>query len=121
MKKGLIAEANRLATLRETIKIPYELSYVEGSNFENYLNDMKIAQAYAALNRKLMAETILKGMKWDNFVISTFDCAHNYIDTENLMLRKGATSAQKGEALIVPLNMRDGSILATGLGNPAWN
>lgn len=121
MKKGLIAEANRLATLRETIKIPYELSYVEGSNFENYLNDMKIAQAYAALNRKLMAETILKGMKWDNFVISTFDCTHNYIDTENLMLRKGATSAQKGEALIVPLNMRDGSILATGLGNPAWN
>ncbi|TFJ76412.1 RtcB family protein [Carnobacterium maltaromaticum] len=121
MKKGLIAESNRLATLRETIKIPYELSYVEGSHFENYLNDMKIAQAYAALNRKLMAETILKGMKWDNFVISTFDCTHNYIDTENLMLRKGATSAQKGEALIVPLNMRDGSILATGLGNPAWN
>lgn len=82
---------------------------------------MKIAQAFAQSNRAQMAETILKGMKWHKDVIDSFDCVHNYIDIDHLMLRKGATSAQMGEPLIIPLNMRDGSILATGKGHPDWN
>ncbi|MGX7420004.1 RNA-splicing ligase RtcB [Carnobacterium gallinarum] len=121
IKRGNLQEATSLDELREIIKVPYELSYVSGIDFTNYLNDMRIAQDYAALNRKLMAQTILKGMKWDKFVLDSFDCVHNYIDLDSFMLRKGATSAQKGEAIIVPLNMRDGSILATGKGNPNWN
>lgn len=121
LKKGNLQEASSLKDLRELIQLPYELSYLSGIDFHYYLQDMKIAQSYAALNRKLMAETILKGMKWHKAVIESFDCVHNYIDMDSMMLRKGATSAKKGEPLIVPLNMRDGSILATGKGNSAWN
>ncbi len=91
------------------------------TDLDNYLADMEIAQRFAAYNRSVMAETILKAMKWDKAVVSSFDCVHNYIDLENKMLRKGATSAQLGEQIIVPLNMRDGSILATGKGNVDWN
>ncbi|RKA91664.1 RNA-splicing ligase RtcB [Listeria monocytogenes] len=82
---------------------------------------MEIAQKFAARNRYITAETILKAMKWDKAVVSAFDCVHNYIDIDNHMLRKGATSAQLGEQIIVLLNMRDGSILATGKGNADWN
>lgn len=120
-KQGESAKAAELTTLREAIKIPYELSYVTGNDLKNYLNDMQIAQAYAAMNRKIMAETILKGMKWKKAVIESFDCPHNYIDLDTKMLRKGAASATLGEKMIVPLNMKDGSILAIGKGNPAWN
>lgn len=64
---------------------------------------MEIAQKFAARNRYIMAETILKAMKWDKAVVSAFDCVHNYIDIDNHMLRKGATSAQLGEQIIVRL------------------
>ncbi|MGG5343172.1 RtcB family protein [Enterococcus sp. AZ192] len=120
-KLGELEKADELIAMREAIKIPYELSYVTGNDLTNYLNDMEIAQAYAALNRKLMAEIILKGMKWKKSVIESFDCPHNYIDLDTKMLRKGAASATLGEKMIVPLNMKDGSILAIGKGNPEWN
>ncbi|ALS02963.1 RNA-splicing ligase RtcB [Enterococcus silesiacus] len=118
---GEFEKTLELQKLRESVKIPYELSYVTGEHLTNYLNDMKIAQAYAAMNRKVMAEIIIKGMKWKKAVIESFDCPHNYIDLEHKLLRKGAVSAKLGEKIIVPLNMKDGSILATGMGNSDWN
>lgn len=120
-QKGDTERAHELQLARESVKMPYELSYVTADDLTNYLEDMKIAQAYAAMNRKIMAETILKGMKWKKAVIESFDCPHNYIDLENNLLRKGAVSAKLGEKIIVPLNMKDGSILATGIGNQDWN
>ncbi|NBK80719.1 RNA-splicing ligase RtcB [Listeria monocytogenes] len=120
-KCGNLEMANNLNGEREQVKLDYDLSYVTGSDLNNYLNDMEIAQKFAARNRYIMAETILKAMKWNKAVVSAFDCVHNYIDIDNRMLRKGATSAQLGEQIIVPLNMRDGSILATGKGNADWN
>lgn len=120
-KTGSLKMVNDFMSDRELVKLDYDLSYVTGSDLEHYLNDMEIAQRFAARNRYVMAQIILKAMKWDKAVISSFDCVHNYIDINNHMLRKGATSAQLGEQIIVPLNMRDGSILATGKGNPDWN
>lgn len=71
------------------------------------------------MNRKAFADEILKGMRWK--AQSSFAATHNYLDTKNMILRKGAVSAQKGEKLIIPMNMRDGSLLFEGLGNPDWN
>lgn len=106
---------------REEIKIPYDLSYVSNQDLENYLSDMQIAQQYAALNRQSMAQTILKAMKWEKQVIESFDSPHNYIDLKHMILRKGADSARKNEKMIVPLNMKDGSIIGVGKGNDEWN
>lgn len=83
------------------------------------MHDMKIMQRFADLNRKTTADAILKGMKWK--AKDAFATVHNYLDTENMILRKGAVSAQKGERLLIPMNMRDGSIVCEGLGNPDWN
>lgn len=98
---------------------PYELAWLAGQDFEDYVHDMEIMQAYADLNRKAMADEILKGMKWR--AEDAFTTIHNYLDTENMILRKGAVSAQIGERLLIPMNMRDGSLLCEGLGNPEWN
>jgi tRNA-splicing ligase RtcB len=95
------------------------LSYLTDDNLEMYLNDMKIAQEYANLNRFAMASVILQEMKFHK--TDNFTTIHNYIDMDTKILRKGAVSAKLGEELIIPINMRDGSILAKGLGNPDWN
>ncbi|MDT2429020.1 RtcB family protein [Enterococcus avium] len=105
----------------EELKIPYDLSYVSNQDLENYLSGMQIAQQYAALNRQSMAQTILKAMKWEKQVIGSFDSPHNYIDLKHMILRKGAASARKKEKMIVPLNMKDGSIIGVGKGNDEWN
>lgn len=105
----------------EELKISYDLSYVSNQDLENYLSDMQIAQQYAALNRQSMAQTILKAMKWEKQVIGSFDSPHNYIDLKHMILRKGAASARKNEKMIVPLNMKDGSIIGVGKGNDEWN
>lgn len=99
--------------------IPYALAYVEGSLFEDYIHDMKLIQQFAALNRKAMVHTILKGMGLK--AEETFTTTHNYIDTDTMILRKGAVSAKKGEKLLIPINMRDGSLICEGKGNPDWN
>lgn len=101
------------------IKINKQLAYVEGENLDNYLNDMKITQEYARINRVAMAEEILKhtGLNIDE----SFTTIHNYIDVDNKILRKGAISAKLGEKVIIPVNMRDGSIIAIGKGNKDWN
>ncbi len=80
---------------------------------------MKIVQEFAMLNRKAMMDEIVKGMKLH--VTEQFTTIHNYIDTEKMILRKGAVSAQAGEKLLIPINMRDGSLICTGKGNPDWN
>ena len=99
--------------------IPKPLAYVEGELFEQYLHDMRIAQQYANLNRKAMMDTIVKAMGFH--VEEQFTTIHNYIDVENMILRKGAVSAQAGERLLIPINMRDGSLVCTGKGNEDWN
>lgn len=99
--------------------VPKALAYCEHELFEQYIHDMKIVQQFAALNRKAMMREIIKGMRLH--VTETFTTIHNYIDTENMILRKGAVSAQSGEKLLIPINMRDGSLICTGKGNPDWN
>ncbi|MEG0450697.1 MAG: RtcB family protein [Lysinibacillus sp.] len=99
--------------------VPKELSYLEGTAFDDYIHDMKIAQNYARMNRQIIARTIAEHMGWA--YIDTFDTIHNYIETETMTLRKGAVRANKGEKLVIPLNMRDGSLICVGKGNPEWN
>ncbi len=99
--------------------VPKALAYAEGELFDRYIHDMKIAQRYADLNRRAMMDVIIKGMKLH--VVQQFTTIHNYIDTEHMILRKGAVSAQSGEKLLIPINMRDGSLLCTGKGNGDWN
>ncbi len=99
--------------------IPFDLAYVEGGLFEDYLNDMGIAQKYAELNRKAMMDEIIKGMKLKTE--ESFTTVHNYIDLDAMILRKGAVSATEGEKLLIPINMRDGSLICKGKGNDDWN
>ena len=98
---------------------PFELACARGELMEQYLHDMKIAQAFAELNRSAVADEIVKGMKLD--VEDTFSTVHNYIDLDAMILRKGAVSAKAGERLIIPMNMRDGCLICRGKGNPDWN
>ncbi len=110
-----------IAALKSTVKtsIPKALAYVSGELFHQYIHDMKIVQHYAQLNRQAMIDEIVKGMKLH--VTSQFTTIHNYIDTDSMILRKGAVSAKEGEMLLIPINMRDGSFLCRGKGNDDWN
>ena len=96
-----------------------ELAHLEGDDFKNYLYDMGIVQEYASLNRETMARVILKKMNWKE--TERFETIHNYIDIKNKILRKGSVSAQLGEKLLIPMNMRDGSLICIGKGNEDWN
>ncbi len=104
---------------RKQTDIPYELAYLTGQDLEDYLHDMAIMQNFANLNRQIIKAVILNGMKWKDE--GSFSTVHNYIDMKAGILRKGAVSAQKGERLLIPMNMRDGSLICTGLGNADWN
>lgn len=95
------------------------LAYVYGTAFDDYIHDMKIVQEFAMLNRKAMMDEIVRGMKLK--VEDEFTTIHNYIDTEKMIVRKGSVSAQSGERLIIPINMRDGSLICIGKGNDDWN
>lgn len=101
------------------ISIPQALAYVEGQDFDDYLHDMDLVQQYAVINRMTIVRQIIKNMKLH--VVDEFTTIHNYIDVENMILRKGSVSAQLGEKLIIPMNMRDGSLICVGKGNPDWN
>ena len=102
--------------------IPKDLAYVSGYLFDDYINDMKIMQHFASLNRKAMIDSISIGLRIKKEdLIEQFTTIHNYIDIENMILRKGAVSAQKGEKLLIPINMRDGSLVCIGKGNEDWN
>ena len=117
-QKEIEKERKRLKNLKRT-SISRELAYVSGELFERYLHDMKIVQHFAQLNRQAMMDEIVKGMKLH--VEEQFTTIHNYIDMDNMILRKGAVSAQAGEKLLIPINMRDGSLLCVGKGNEDWN
>jgi len=96
-----------------------ELAYVEGKLFEGYIHDMKLTQRFAVLNRQAMTNVILEGLGFSE--ADRFTTIHNYIDTESMILRKGSVSAKKGEKLLIPINMRDGSLICIGKGNEDWN
>lgn len=108
-------------------KVPRELAYLTGQDFDDYIHDMQLTQQHAAINRKCIADTIIT--KMDLHPVSKdccydedyFDTIHNYIDCNNMILRKGSVSAELGERLIIPMNMRDGSLICIGKGNPDWN
>ncbi len=99
--------------------IPKSLAYLQGHDMEDYVHDMMIVQKYALLNRKTMAEIIIKELKWQ--VGESFNTIHNYYNPETKILRKGAVSANAGEKLLIPMNMRDGSLICIGKGNDEWN
>ncbi len=99
--------------------IPPALAYVSEELFDDYIYDMKLIQRFAVLNRKAMMDEIIKGLGTE--VIEEFTTIHNYIDTDMMILRKGAVSAKKGEKLLIPINMRDGSLICIGKGNEDWN
>jgi RNA-splicing ligase RtcB len=103
----------------KTDAIPKDLAYVSDELFDDYIHDMKIIQQFAVLNRKAMTEVILQGMGFTE--VERFTTIHNYIDTEMMVLRKGAVSAKSGERLLIPINMRDGSLICVGKGNDDWN
>ena len=99
--------------------IPADLCYLYGSYMADYLHDVELCQQFAKRSREKMAEILLErtGMT----ALSAFHTIHNYIDTQEMILRKGAISAYAGELVLIPINMRDGSVLARGKGNPEWN
>ncbi len=99
--------------------IPADLCYLYGSYMDEYMHDVELCQKFAKRSREKMAELILErtGMT----ALSAFHTIHNYINTDEMILRKGAIAAHKGQLVLIPLNMRDGSILARGKGNPEWN
>lgn len=115
------------ATLKKTAKewedkeptMPSELCYLYGSFMDDYLHDINICQQFAMRNRKKMAEILLEktGLAGNE----SFQTIHNYIDVEEMILRKGSVSAKQGEKLLIPINMRDGSLICIGKGNEDWN
>ncbi|HJJ07610.1 MAG TPA: RtcB family protein [Clostridiaceae bacterium] len=100
--------------------LPKDLCYLEGKYREMYLHDMRICQEYASLNRCYIARTILLNMGKQIYQ-KYFETIHNYISFEDNIVRKGAISAKEGEKVLIPINMRDGSIIAVGKGNEDWN
>ena len=99
--------------------MPEDLCYLSGQYLEDYLHDVEICQKFAKRNREKMAEVILE--KTGLVGGDAFHTIHNYIDTDEMILRKGSIAAHKGEKVLIPINMRDGSVLAIGKGNPEWN
>ena len=121
-RKGEIeTELEKLRTQILT-DVPRDLAYVSGQLFDDYINDMKIMQHFAALNRKAMIDSICVGLRVSkDEILEQFTTIHNYIDTDAMILRKGAVSAKEGEKLLIPINMRDGSLVCVGRGNEDWN
>ena len=117
-QKQIQSELKKLENTKTT-DVPKHLAYCEGELFDQYIHDMKIVQQFAMLNRQAMMDEIIKGMHLH--IAEQFTTVHNYIDTDTMILRKGAVSAQAGEKLLIPINMRDGSLICTGKGNPDWN
>lgn len=101
------------------LKVPEELCWLYGDFLDDYLHDVEIIQRFARRNRELIAENILKmaGLT----AVDSFHTIHNYIDTDEMILRKGAIAAHKGERVLIPINMRDGAVIAIGRGDPEWN
>ena len=132
-EKSIIADlkrqgrTNEIQSTLETLKlnkihINKDLAFLTGENLKNYLNDIEIAQEYASINRTAIAVEIFSniGIRPGD-IEEAFNTVHNYIDIDSMILRKGAVSAKEGEKLIIPINMRDGSLICRGKGNIDWN
>mgnify|MGYP000930288867 CR=1 FL=1 len=113
-----LTDINRLKAA-SPVKISKQLAYVQGESYYNYLHDMKIVQQYAVYNRKAIVDEIINRMGFE--IEEQFTTIHNYIDLDSMILRKGAISARKGERVLIPINMRDGSLICIGKGNKDWN
>lgn len=117
-KKAISKSRNTKAEFRE--KMPKNLTYLDDSDMKEYLADMDLVQKFAEINREIILKKITN--RFDLRIIAPkIESKHNYIDTKQNILRKGAVSAQKNEMLIIPINMKDGSILCRGKGNKEWN
>lgn len=121
----LKAEGRQREIQAELKKLPHgvrgsnPLAYLTGEGFEDYIHDMGLCQQFAELNRRAMVRIILEGLGVTP--VNVWQTIHNYIDIEHMILRKGSISARRGEKVIIPMNMRDGSLICTGKGNPDWN
>ena len=118
-KQQQIQKALKKMQAQKRTDVPKHLAYTAGKLFAQYIHDMKLVQEFALLNRRAMADEIIRGMGLH--ITEQFTTVHNYIDTEQMILRKGAVSARRGEKLLIPMNMRDGSLICTGKGNDDWN
>lgn len=118
-RKEIQAALNAIAWDNRETTMPKELCFLYGSYLEDYLHDVEICQRFARRNREKMAEIILAKMGIAGG--ESFHTIHNYIDAEEMILRKGAIAAHTGEKVLIPINMRDGSVLAVGKGNQEWN
>lgn len=119
LKEGREKDIQKELSKIPTVKIQKSLAYLEGDDFKNYLHDMNIVQEFATINRQTISEEILKNMGLT--AIESFTTIHNYIELESMILRKGAISSKDGEKVLIPINMRDGSLICAGKGNPEWN
>ena len=115
--KNVFEYHDKIARLQNPYKIK-DLSYLTKDEAKEYLQDMQIATKYSQLNRRIIADEIIKHMGWKEK--SSFESIHNYIGEDNI-IRKGSIKAGKNEKVLIPLNMKDGAIIATGKGNPDWN
>ena len=118
-RQEIEAALKEIAWEKRETTIPEDLCHLYGKYFEDYLHDVEICQKFAKRNREMIAEIILE--RTGLIATDTFHTIHNYIDTEEMILRKGAIAAHAGEKVLIPINMRDGSVLAIGKGNPEWN
>ncbi|MDR1127934.1 MAG: RtcB family protein [Treponema sp.] len=114
-------EYHEILALRETAA-ESPIKYLSGNYADDYLGDVRIVQHYARINRALMAQTIARGFFGVDIRETEYrDCVHNYIDTDSEIIRKGAVSARRGEAVVIPFSMAEGAVLGRGKGNAAWN
>ena len=118
-KKEIQAALKQIKWERKESLIPEDLCFLYGSYLEDYLHDVEVCQRFARRNREKMAEILLE--RAGIAAGEAFHTIHNYIDTEEMILRKGAIAAHAGEKVLIPINMRDGSVLAVGKGNAEWN
>ena len=118
-RKEIQAALKKLRWADKPLTVPEDLCYVYGEYLDDYLHDVDICQQFARRNRELIAEVLLSRSGLTGGEV--FHTVHNYIDTQEMSLRKGAIAAHKGEKVLIPINMRDGSVLAIGRGNPDWN
>ncbi|MBQ8281193.1 MAG: RtcB family protein [Lachnospiraceae bacterium] len=118
-RKEIQAALKEIAWAEREASMPEDLCYLYGSYFEDYLHDVEICQRFALRNREKIAEVLLE--RTGLIGGEAFHTIHNYIDTNEMILRKGAIAAHEGEKVLIPINMRDGSVLAVGRGNPEWN
>lgn len=118
-QKEIQTAIQNIKTEQRLEKIPEDLCYVSGKYMEQYLHDVALCQQFAGLNREQIAKALLE--RTGLVAGEAFHTIHNYIDVDEMILRKGAIAAHKGEKVLIPINMRDGSILAVGKGNAEWN